>query len=147
MIKHLKHEVGDHLNKALAAPENANTDKLQGVLKGINFNKGLGKNKKNISDTTLINFILHFNKITLKTQYFEFHDLLGAVYEYLIKYFADTAGKKGGVFYTPNEVVKLMVGLLEPAEKADIYDPTGGSGGMLIESKTMSKPVTATLKI
>ncbi|MDD5581390.1 MAG: N-6 DNA methylase [Methylobacter sp.] len=134
-IKHLKNEVGDHLNKALAAIEDANTDKLQGVLKGINFNKGLGKNKKNISDATLINFILHFNKITLKTKYFEFPDLLGAVYEYLIKYFAGGAGKKGGEFYTPNEVVKLMVGLLEPAEKAEIYDPPAGSGGMLIESK------------
>ncbi|MDP3009154.1 MAG: N-6 DNA methylase [Methylococcales bacterium] len=135
VIKDLKHEVGDHLNKALAAIEDANTDKLQGVLKGINFNKGLGKNKKNISDETLIDFILHFNKITLKSQHFEFPDLLGAVYEYLIKYFADDAGKKGGEFYTPNEVVKLMVGLLEPAENAEIYDPTVGSGGMLIESK------------
>ncbi|MFI3218021.1 MAG: N-6 DNA methylase [Methylococcales bacterium] len=135
VIKDLKHEVGDQLNKALAAIEDANTDKLQGVLKGINFNKGLGKNKKNISDETLIDFILHFNKITLKSQHFEFPDLLGAVYEYLIKYFADEAGKKGGEFYTPNEVVKLMVGLLEPAENAEIYDPTVGSGGMLIESK------------
>lgn len=134
-IKHLKHEVGDSLNKALAAIEDANTEKLQGVLKGINFNKGLGKNKKNISDATLIDLILHFNKITLKTQHFEFPDLLGAVYEYLIKYFADTAGKKGGEFYTPNEVVKLMVGLLEPTEDAEIYDPTVGSGGMLIESR------------
>jgi type I restriction enzyme M protein len=134
-IKHLKHEVGDSLNKALAAIEDANTDKLLGVLKGINFNKGLGKNKKNISDETLIDFILHFNKIILKSQHFEFPDLLGAVYEYLIKYFADTAGKKGGEFYTPNEVVKLMVGILEPAENAEIYDPTAGSGGMLIEAK------------
>lgn len=134
-IKHLKHEVGDSLNKALAAIEDDNTDKLLGVLKGINFNKGLGKNKKNISDETLIDFILHFNKIILKSQHFEFPDLLGAVYEYLIKYFADTAGKKGGEFYTPNEVVKLMVGILEPAEDAQIYDPTAGSGGMLIEAK------------
>jgi type I restriction enzyme M protein len=97
-IKHLKHEVGDHLNKALAAIEDANTDKLLGVLKGIIFNKGLGKNKKNISDETLIDFILHFNKITLKTKHFEFPDLLGAVYEYLIKYFADDAGKKAANF-------------------------------------------------
>jgi type I restriction enzyme M protein len=61
--------------------------------------------------------------------------LLGTAYEYLIKYFADSAGKKGGEFYTPNEVVKLMVNLLEPEEESAIYDPTCGSGGMLIENK------------
>ena len=60
---------------------------------------------------------------------------MGAAYEYLIKYFADSAGKKAGEFYTPNEVVRLLVNILEPAEDAEIYDPTVGSGGMLIESK------------
>jgi type I restriction enzyme M protein len=60
---------------------------------------------------------------------------MGAAYEYLIKYFADSAGKKAGEFYTPNEVVRLLVNILEPGEAAEIYDPTVGSGGMLIESK------------
>ena len=69
-------------------------------------------------------FILHFNKVVLKDTCFEFPDLLAAAYEYLIKYFADSAGKKGGEFYTPNEVVKLMVSILEPGEEAEIYDPT-----------------------
>ncbi len=134
-IKDLKKDVGDKLNKALAALEDANEDKLLGVLKNINFNRTIGKNKKTLADETLVDFILHFNKVVLKDAYFEFPDLLGAAYEYLIKYFADSAGKKGGEFYTPNEVVKLMVSILEPGEEAEIYDPTIGSGGMLIESK------------
>ncbi|MEZ5199303.1 MAG: N-6 DNA methylase [Bacteroidales bacterium] len=59
---------------------------------------------------------------------------MGAAYEYLIKYFADSAGKKGGEFYTPNQVVRLLVQLLKPKEGMEIYDPTVGSGGMLIQS-------------
>jgi hypothetical protein len=54
--------------------------------------------------------------------------------EYLIKYFADSAGKKGGQFYTPPHVVRLMVQLLRPSEGMSIYDPTVGSAGMLIQS-------------
>lgn len=58
--------------------------------------------------------------------------MLGAAYEYLIKYFADSAGKKGGEFYTPRQVVRLMVRLLKPEQNKTIYDPCCGSGGMLI---------------
>ena len=61
--------------------------------------------------------------------------MLGAAYEYLIKYFADSAGKKGGEFYTPRAVVRLMVRLLEPQQGMRIYDPCVGSGGMLILSR------------
>jgi type I restriction enzyme M protein len=59
---------------------------------------------------------------------------LGAAYEYLIKYFADSAGKKGGEFYTPAEVVRLLVQLVKPQAGHTIYDPTVGSGGFLIQS-------------
>jgi len=65
---------------------------------------------------------------------FEFPDLLGAAYEYLIKFFADSAGKKGGEFYTPSEVVRLLVQLVKPRAGNEIYDPTAGSGGFLIQS-------------
>lgn len=133
-IKHLKERVGDGLNKALAALEDANTQKgLQDVLKHINFNRKVGQ--KAMSDATLVEFIQHFDGIPLANADFEFPDLLGAAYEYLIKYFADTAGKKGGEFYTPAEVVRLLVELIEPEEGHEIYDPTCGSGGMLIQSK------------
>ncbi|MDA3865554.1 MAG: type I restriction-modification system subunit M [Salinivirgaceae bacterium] len=134
-ILHLKKDVGDALNKALEALEEFNPDKLSGVLTSVNFNKTIGKNKNAFSDEKLIEFIQHFNGVTLIDSNFEFPDILGAAYEYLIKYFADSAGKKGGEFYTPNEVVKLLVNVLEPSNEAAIYDPTCGSGGMLIEAK------------
>jgi len=133
-IKHIKTNVGTDLNKALAALEDANTTKgLEDVLKHINFNKKVGK--KPMEDSVLVQFIQHFNAIPLTNDDFEFPDLLGAAYEYLIKFFADSAGKKGGEFYTPSEVVRLLVELLEPDEGMEIYDPTCGSGGMLIQSK------------
>jgi type I restriction enzyme M protein len=135
-ILHLKKDVGDHLNKALAALEEYNPDKLSGVLTNVNFNRTIGKNKNALSDEKLVEFIQHFNRVQLIDSNFEFPDILGAAYEYLIKYFADSAGKKGGEFYTPNEVVKLLVNLLEPSNDAAVYDPTCGSGGMLIEAKS-----------
>lgn len=132
-IAHLKTSVGSGLNKALAAVEDANPNTLQDVLKGINFNRKIGQ--RTLDDSTLVEFIQHFTDIPLGNDDFEFPDLLGAAYEYLIKYFADSAGKKGGEFYTPAEVVRLMVQLIEPTEGMAIYDPTAGSGGMLIQSK------------
>jgi type I restriction enzyme M protein len=97
-IKHIKKNVGTELNKALAALEDANIKKgLEDVLKHINFNKKVGK--KPMEDSVLVNFIQHFNTIPLTNDDFEFPDLLGAAYEYLIKHFADSAGKKGGEFY------------------------------------------------
>lgn len=132
-IAHLKTSVGSGLNKALAAVEDANPNTLQDVLKGINFNRKIGQ--RTLDDSTLVEFIQHFSDIPLANGDFEFPDLLGAAYEYLIKYFADSAGKKGGEFYTPAEVVRLMVQLIEPKEGMAVYDPTAGSGGMLIQSK------------
>jgi type I restriction enzyme M protein len=132
-IAHLKTGVGSGLNKALGAVEDANPNTLQDVLKGINFNRRVGQ--RTLDDSTLVNFIQHFSDILLANDDFEFPDLLGAAYEYLIKYFADSAGKKGGEFYTPTEVVELLVLLIDPKEGMSILDPTVGSGGMLIRSK------------
>lgn len=132
-LRHLKENVGNSLNKALSAIEEANIDTLEDVLKNINFNRKVGQ--KTMSDSTLVDFILHFDDIRLRNEDFEFPDLLGAAYEFLIKYFADSAGKKGGEFYTPSSVVRLLVRITEPQEGMEIYDPTVGSGGMLIQSK------------
>ncbi len=132
-IKDVKSNVGNTLNKALEALEDNNTEKLEGVLKHINFNEKIGN--KSLSDNLLINLITHFNTILLTDENFEFPDLLGSAYEYLIKYFADDAGKKGGEFYTAGEVVKLLANIIEPQENMSILDPTVGSGGMLIQSK------------
>ena len=125
------HNVGDGLNKALAALEEENTG-LEGVLHHIDFNRTVGQTK--IPDKKLRQLIDHFNTYRLRNEDFEFPDLLGAAYEYLIGEFADSAGKKGGEFYTPRAVVRLMVRVAKPQEAMRIYDPCSGSGGMLILS-------------
>ena len=132
-IRHLKTNVGTALNKALEALEDANVDALQDVLKGINFNKKIGQ--RSLDDDTLANFIQNFEKIPLRDVNFEFPDLLGAAYEYLIKYFADSAGKKAGEFYTPADVVRTLVEIVAPQPGMSVYDPTCGSGGMLIQTR------------
>jgi type I restriction enzyme M protein len=134
-IKDVKHDIGQRLNIAIAAVEESD-DRLSGVLKNnVDFNAMKGKNNEVLKDSDWKNII---DKLTtfgsLSGENFEFPDLLGAAYEYLIKYFADSAGKKGGEFYTPSEVVRLMVQIVEPKEDDSIYDPTVGSGGMLIQS-------------
>ncbi|HAL39029.1 MAG TPA: restriction endonuclease subunit S [Polaromonas sp.] len=131
-LKHTKVNVGSMLNKALEALEDENADALQDVLKGtINFNRKIGQTT--LDDDTLADFIQNFDKIPLKDSDFEFPDLLGAAYEWLIKYFADSAGKKAGEFYTPAEVVRICVEICNPEDGMRVYDPTVGSGGMLIQ--------------
>lgn len=132
-LKHVKESVGTTLNKALEAIEDANIDALQDVLKGINFNRKIGQ--RTLDDDTLADFVLNFEKIPLKDEDFEFPDLLGAAYEWLIKFFADSAGKKAGEFYTPAEVVRICVEICDPQEGMRVYDPTAGSGGMLIQAR------------
>jgi type I restriction enzyme M protein len=130
--------IGEMLNKALGALEESN-EALHGIFKGnINFNKEVA-GKPKVKNEDLKDLLDHFTKsvdglgVALVNDVFEFPDLLGAAYEYLIKEFADSAGKKGGQFYTPPWVVKLMVRLIDPKPKMSIYDPTVGSGGMLIQ--------------
>jgi type I restriction enzyme M protein len=119
-LKHTKENVGSMLNKALEALEDANFDALQDVLKGtINFKRKIGQTT--LDDDTLVNFIQNFDKIPLKDEDFEFPDLLGAAYEYLLKDFADQAGKKAGEFYTPAEVVRVCVEICDPQEGMRIY--------------------------
>ena len=123
------------LNKALDAIEEANPETLSGIFKGrINFNKEVD-GKQIVKNVDLKKMIDHFNEFPrLVNENFEFPDLLGAAYEYLLKHFADESGKKGGQFYTPNQVVRLLVQLIKPEAGMSIYDPTAGSGGMLIQS-------------
>jgi len=128
----LHHQVGDGLNKALGALEEANPS-LEGVLQHIDFNRRVGTTT--VSDKKWRDLIDHFSKYPLRNSDFEFPDLLGAAYEYLIRDFADSAGKKGGEFYTPRPVVQLMVRLVDPQPGMKIYDPCSGSGGMLIYAR------------
>ena len=128
----LHHQVGHGLNKALAALEEAN-ESLEGVLQHIDFNRRVGNTM--VSDQKWRKLIMHFSKYRLRNSDFEFPDLLGAAYEYLVRDFADSAGKKGGEFYTPRPVVQLMVRMLDPQEGMSVYDPCSGSGGMLIYAR------------
>jgi len=128
-LKDLKHDIGAELNKATEAIEEHNAS-LEGVLVTIDFNI---KNK--LSDAKLRDLLSHFSQHRLRNADFERPDLLGTAYEFLIKMFADSAGKKGGEFYTPSEVVQLLVSLLKPHAGMRIYDPTAGSGGMLVQTR------------
>jgi type I restriction enzyme M protein len=127
-----KANVGGTLSKALAGIESDNVS-LYDVLEHIDFTRKIGQSK--IPDIKLQQLITHFGIHRLRNEDFEFPDLLGAAYEYLIGEFADSAGKKGGEFYTPRTVVRMMVRLIKPELSHDIYDPCCGSGGMLIAAK------------
>ena len=132
LLDELHHRVGDGLNKALGELEQANPS-LEGVLQHIDFNRRVGNTT--VSDKKWRALIDHFSTYSLRNEDFEFPDLLGAAYEYLIRDFADSAGKKGGEFYTPREVVQLMVRLVDPQPGMKVYDPCSGSGGMLIYAR------------
>jgi type I restriction enzyme M protein len=129
LLNDVHSNIADELNKALAGLESSNHQALDGVLGHINFARKVGESE--IPDEKLRRLISHFNKYRLLDEDFEFPDLLGAAYEYLISEFADSAGKKAGEFYTPRGVVQLMVRILDPQGGTSLYDPTCGSGGML----------------
>jgi type I restriction enzyme M protein len=86
-----------------------------------------------LPELTLRRLLAHFSKIRLRNQDLAEPDLLGRSYEYLLKQFAQAEAGKGGEFYTPREVVRLMVELLQPREGMAICDPTCGTAGMLLE--------------
>jgi type I restriction enzyme M protein len=124
---------GSVLDKALGALSEAN-ESLEHVLDHISFMRVQG-NKRIVSDDACKDLVRHFSRYRLCNEDFQFSDLLGAAYEFLINMFAESAGKKGGDFYTPRDVIRLMVRILKPRPGLSIYDPTRGSGGMLIISR------------
>jgi type I restriction enzyme M protein len=124
---------GSLLDKALCALSEAN-ETLEHVLDHIQFLRTQG-NKRIVSDDACKDLVRHFSRYRLRNEDFQFSDLLGAAYEFLINMFAESAGKKGGDFYTPRDVIRLMVRLLKPTPGMSVYDPTCGSGGMLIISR------------
>lgn len=128
-IKSHTQNLGELLNKANEALEEANPATLEGVLAVTDFN-----DKDRLPDVILSKLITHFSKLRLRNADLSEPDILGRAYEYLIAQFADDAGKKGGEFYTPKEVVTLLVEILDPSERMRICDPACGSGGMLIQS-------------
>ena len=120
--------IGEALDDACVEIERVNP-KLQGVLTNISYN-----NKNDYSDDVLLALVAHFSQKNrrLGKNDLENEDIFGQAYEFLLEQFADSAGQKAGEFFTPREVVRLLVELLQPKEKMKICDPTCGSGGMLI---------------
>lgn len=127
--------LGEIIDIALAAIEEANVEKLQGVFRNISFNSeaALGQTKtrnKRLKD--LLNDF-HDPRLDMRPSRIGGLDVIGNAYEYLIGKFAAGAGKKAGEFYTPPEVSRLLALLLDPQPGERIYDPACGSGSLLIK--------------
>lgn len=126
-------EIGEIINKALERIENENAGKLRGVFRNIDFNSEavLGKSKER--NAMLRSLLEDFNQLSLKPSQLGNEDIVGNAYQYMIGLFASDAGKKGGEFYTPAEVSELLARLVKPKENDRIYDPTCGSGSLLLK--------------
>ncbi|MFW6691624.1 N-6 DNA methylase [Streptomyces sp. MAR4 CNX-425] len=120
--------LGDVLNKALWELEQSNLEVLEGVFEALDFDRRLGR-------TELKALVDHFDHLPLKDDDLEFGDVAGSAYDQILSAFADSAGKRGGEFFTPRSVVRLMVRLVRPQQGQSVYDPFAGSGGMLIEAR------------
>ncbi len=120
--------VGTALKAAMRTIESANPDTLPGV-----FGDGEWTNKDLLPDATLSDLIEHFSTKTLSVANLP-EDELGQGYEYLIKKFADDSGHTAQEFYTNRTLVHLMTMMLQPEPGESVYDPTCGTGGMLIST-------------
>ncbi|MDM1362501.1 type I restriction-modification system subunit M [Myroides marinus] len=118
--------VGVAIQHAMREIEKTNPDTLEGI-----FGDASWTNKNRLSDATLINLVEHFSQHTLSLANVA-DDKLGNAYEYLIKEFADDSGHTAAEFYTNRTVVKLMTKIMDPQPGESVYDPTCGSGGLLL---------------
>lgn len=118
--------VGVAIQNAMRAIEKANPETLYGI-----FGDASWTNKNRLSDETLTNLIEHYSQHKLNLQNVP-DDQLGNAYEYLIKEFADDSGHTAAEFYTNRTVVKLMTMIMNPQPGESVYDPTCGSGGLLL---------------
>ncbi|MBV2130217.1 type I restriction-modification system subunit M [Arsukibacterium indicum] len=125
-VRNVTVNVGVAIQDAMRAIEKANPETLFGI-----FGDASWTNKERLSDETLINLIEHYSqhKLNLSTVP---DDKLGNAYEYLIKEFADDSGHTAAEFYTNRTVVKLMTMIMDPQPGESVYDPTCGSGGLLL---------------
>ncbi len=120
--------VGSRINTALGRIEQANPKALAGI-----FGDAYWGNKERLPESALMALVNALNGLTLNPAKVT-HDMLGQAYEYLLKNFADESGKKAGEFFTPRQVVHLLVGILDPRPGESVYDPASGSGGMLVDT-------------
>lgn len=124
-----KENVGDSVNRFMQEIE-SKIPELKDTLSNFDYRS------RKLSDETVAKLVEHYNKYTFKKSNFETPDALGHAYEYLLGKFADTAGSKGGEFYTPPCVTDLVSRLVSPQSSDSIYDPTCGTGGLLLKTGT-----------
>ena len=137
LAKHRTAEnLGELINVALTAIEDANKAKLDGVFRNIDFNSeaNLGQTKER--NARLKHLVDDFSdeRLDLRPSRIGARDVIGDAYEFLISRFAADAGKKGGEFYTPGQVAQVLAQLLAPAKGDRICDPCCGSGSLLIRA-------------
>ena len=126
--------LGELINQALEAIEDANRGKLENVFRNIDYNSEPNLGETRERNRRLRNLLDDFAnpKLDMRPSHVGHMDVIGHAYEYLIGRFASGAGKKGGEFYTPPEVATLLAKLLAPKPGETIYDPACGSGSLLI---------------
>ncbi len=132
-VREITTDVGKAIQNAMREIEKANPDKLEGI-----FGDGNWTNKDRLNDKTLIDLFEHFSSLDLTIKNVP-QDQFGNAYEYLIKKFADDSGHTAAEFYTNRTVVHLMALIMDPKTGESIYDPTCGSGGMLLNSLLLAK--------
>lgn len=125
-VREVTTNIGTALQNSMRAIEQANPDTLSGI-----FGDASWTNKERLSDAMLTNLIEHYSQHQLNLKNVP-DDQLGNAYEYLIKEFADDSGHTAAEFYTNRTVVKLMTMIMDPQPGESVYDPTCGSGGLLL---------------
>ena len=127
-------DIGQKINIALSHIENSNSAKLTNVFRAIDFNSQVDFGDVKAKNATLRNLLEDFHDLDLCPGQLGSADIIGDAYEYMIANFASDAGKKGGEFFTPSQVSELIASLVKPQENDRIYDPTCGSGGLLLKT-------------
>lgn len=132
-------DIGTKISEALTGIESANPI-LAGIFRGIDFNSEANLGKKEQKNPLLRNLLEDFADLDLRPSKIETKneqvpaDVIGDAYEYMIGEFATMAGKKAGSFFTPQQVSEVMAQIVAPQEKDRVYDPTCGSGSLLIRA-------------
>jgi len=137
ILKHKEsNELGEVINKALERIEEDNREKLEGIFRNVDFNSEVKLGRTKERNSILKHLLEDFadERLDLRPSMLEGNDVIGDAYEYLIAHFASDAGKKGGEFFTPSAVSTLLAKLVEAKEGDRIYDPTCGSGSLLIKA-------------
>lgn len=132
-VRQITVNVGKAISDALNAIQKVNNQQLQGI-----FGDADWTNKERLSDGLLCQLIEHFSSRNLNIKNVP-NDELGNAYEFLIKKFADDSGHTAAEFYTNRTVVRLMTLIADPKEGESVYDPTCGSGGLLLNCAMMLK--------